>query len=174
MGNCIVHQEKVVKVMKTDGKILEYKAPIKVHQVLSQFSGHVISNSLQVIDQNLQPDDDMLGGKIYYLLPMLPVLPPPKPATKKKVKFADDQLVEEKAKQKTDAVRIKLVITKKELQAWLMSTEGGLITVDPITNHRVQNEQISTNDIKSSVIKDYSTDQGKGWKPVLDDIPELN
>ncbi|XP_060206260.1 uncharacterized protein LOC132633851 [Lycium barbarum] len=161
MGNCIVLQEKVVKVMKTDGKILEYKAPIKVHQVLSQYSGHVISNSLQVIDQNLQPDDDMLGGRIYYLLPILP----PKPATKKKVKFADDQLVEDKTKQNTEVVRIKLVITKKELQALLMSVEGGLITVDHIP-HR-------TNDIKSSVIED-NTDRGKGWKPVLDDIPEFD
>ncbi|KAK4343179.1 hypothetical protein RND71_038995 [Anisodus tanguticus] len=156
--------------MKTDGKILEYKAPVKVHQVLSQFSGHVISNSLQVIDQNLQPDDDMLGGKFYYLLPILP----PKPATKKKVKFADDQLVEEKAKPKTEVVRIKLVISVKELQALLMSTEGGLITVDHIANRCVQKEQISTNDIKSSVIDDYSTDRGKGWKPVLDDIPEFD
>ncbi|MCD7449708.1 hypothetical protein HAX54_001137 [Datura stramonium] len=138
MGNCIVVQEKVVKVMKTDGKVLEYKSPIKVHQVLSQFSGHVISNSLhQVIDnQNLQPDDDMLGGKIYYLLPILPVVQPPKPATKKKVKFAD---VEEKTMPKIEAaVRIKLVISKKELQALLMSTEGegGLITVDHIAKER--------------------------------------
>ncbi|CAN4121353.1 unnamed protein product [Withania somnifera] len=170
MGNCVVLQEKVVRVMRTDGKILEYKAPIKVHQVLSQFSDHVISSSFQVNHQNLLPDDDMLGGRIYYLLPKLP---PPKPAKKKKVKFADDPLVEENTKPKTDVVRIKLVISKKELQALLMRTEGGLVTVDHITQRRVQ-EQISTNDIKSSVIEDYSTDHGKGWKPVLDNIPEFN
>ncbi|CAN4117296.1 unnamed protein product [Withania somnifera] len=106
MGNCIVLREKVVRVIKTDGKILEYKGPIKVHQVLSQFPNHVISNSLQVNHQNLLLDDDMLGGKIYYLLPKLP---PPKPSKKKKVKFADDQLVEDqKTKPKTDVLRIKL------------------------------------------------------------------
>lgn len=164
MGNCIVLQEKVVKVIKTDGKILEYMSPIKVHQILSQFPSHVISNSLQVINQNLLPNDDMIGGKVYYLLPMLPI---PKPATKKKVKFADDQLVEEKTKPRTDSVRIKLVISKKELQALLMSTEeGGSITLDHIAQHRVQKE--------SSGINDYSTDRGKGWKPVLDNIPELD
>ncbi|KAJ8532710.1 hypothetical protein K7X08_015599 [Anisodus acutangulus] len=157
MGNCIVLQEKFVKVMKIDGKILEYKAPIKVHQVLSQFSGHVISNSLQVIDnQHLQPDDDLLGGQIYYLLPQLPVQPPPKSA-KKKVKFANDQ-VELEANQKTEVVRIKIVISKKELQA-LLNSEDGLIKVD---------------DIKSTTIVDESTTNGIGWKPVLDIIPELD
>lgn len=41
MGNCLVLlQENVVRVMKTDGKILEYKALIKVEQVLIDFSGH--------------------------------------------------------------------------------------------------------------------------------------
>ncbi|XP_060184521.1 uncharacterized protein LOC132614156 isoform X1 [Lycium barbarum] len=169
MGNCIVLQEKIVKVVKKDGKILEYKAPIKVHQVLSQFSGHVISNSLQVIDnQHLQPDDDLLGGQIYYLLPQLPVQPPPKSAkkkvkfvsdqVKKKVKFANDQLVEEEVKQKTEVVRIKIVITKKELQA-LLNSEDGLIKVG---------------DIKSTTIVDDSTTNGIEWKPVLDIIPELN
>ncbi|XP_059307022.1 uncharacterized protein LOC132058576 [Lycium ferocissimum] len=157
MGNCIVLQEKIVKVIKKNGQILEYKAPIKVHQVLSQFSGHVISNSLQAIDnQHLQPDDNMLGGQIYYLLPQLPVQPPPKSA-KKKVKFANDQLVEE-VEQKTEVVRIKIVITKRELQE-LLSSEDGLIKVD---------------DIKSTTIVDESTTNGIGWKPVLDIIPELD
>ncbi|TMW81908.1 hypothetical protein EJD97_007421 [Solanum chilense] len=179
MGNCIVLQEQVVKVMKTDGKILEYKAPIKVHQILSQFSNHVISNSHQVIEkQHLQPNDDLLGGQIYYLLPSLPK---PKSA-KKKVKFAnDDQLVnDEKVKcandhqvelleanhdhhhhQKKEVIRVKIVISKKELQELLSSSEGGIIKVDDM--------------IKSTTIVEGSTiTNGKGWKPILDIIPEIN
>ncbi|KAF3615820.1 putative pentatricopeptide repeat-containing protein-like [Capsicum annuum] len=162
MGNCIVLQEKVVKVIKTDEKILEYKAPIKVHQILSQFPNHVISNSLQIIDQNLLPNDDMLGGKIYYLLPILPR----KPAVKKKVKFADDS---------KNVVRIKIVISKKELEALLMSNEGGLIAVDHIANHSVKKEHVIANDIlHCSVVDDNSIDRSKGWKPVLDNIPEID
>ncbi|KAM3324938.1 hypothetical protein P3S67_000062 [Capsicum chacoense] len=158
MGNCIVLQEKVVKVIKTDEKILEYKAPIKVHQILSQFPNHVISNSLQIIDQNLLPNDDMLGGKIYYLLPILPR----KPAVKKKVKFADES---------KNVVRIKIVISKKELEALLMSNGGGLIAVD----HSVKKEHVIANDIlKCSVVEDNSIDRSKGWKPVLDNIPEID
>lgn len=35
MGNCLVLQQiNVVKIMKTNGKILEYKTPIKVEEVL--------------------------------------------------------------------------------------------------------------------------------------------
>ncbi|KAK4730731.1 hypothetical protein R3W88_023719 [Solanum pinnatisectum] len=186
MGNCIVLQEKVVKVMKTDGKILEYKAPIKVHQILSQFSSHVISNSHQVIEnQHLQPDDDLLGGQIYYLLPSLPK---PKSAkkkvkfgndqVKKKVKFAnDDQLVNDHEKvnfandqvelleanhdhhHKKEVIRVKIVISKKELQELLSSSEGGIIKVDDM--------------IKSTTIVEESTINGKGWKPILDIIPEI-
>lgn len=190
MGNCIVLQEKVVKVMKTDGKILEYKAPIKVHQILSQFSNHVISNSHQVIEnQHLQPNDELLGGQIYYLLPSLPK---PKSAkkkvkfandqVKKKVKFAnDDQLVnDEKVKcandhqvelleanhdhhhhQKKEVIRVEIVISKKELQELLSSSEGGIIKVDDM--------------IKSTTIVEESTiANGKGWKPILDIIAEIN
>ncbi|XP_055811617.1 uncharacterized protein LOC129881437 [Solanum dulcamara] len=176
MGNCIVLQEKVVKVMKTDGKILEYKAPIKVHQILAQFSRHVISNSLEIIEnQHLHPNDDLIGGQIYYLLPSLVLQPPPKSA-KKKVKFAnDDQVNDEKVKfandqvelleatdnQKKEVIRVKIVISKKELQELLSSSESGLIKVDDM--------------IKSTTtIVDESTINGKGWKPVLDIIPELD
>ncbi|CAI8614852.1 unnamed protein product [Vicia faba] len=35
MGNCLVLQQiNVMKIMKTDGKVLEYKTPIKVEEVL--------------------------------------------------------------------------------------------------------------------------------------------
>ncbi|XP_009775608.1 uncharacterized protein [Nicotiana sylvestris] len=159
MGNCIVLQEKIVKVMKTDGKILEYKAPIKVYQVLSQFSGHAVSESLSVI-QHLPPNSNMLAGQLYYLLPLLPV-PPPKIAKKKKVvKFAKE-VIQEEAKERKEVVRIKLVISKKELQDLLK--EEGLITVDEIS-HLIKKEKQT----------DDNTTNGKGWKPVLDCIPEFH
>ncbi|XP_026425801.1 uncharacterized protein LOC113322018 [Papaver somniferum] len=45
MGNCLITQvTESVEVMKTDGSILEYKAPLEVHQVLSEFAGHAISD----------------------------------------------------------------------------------------------------------------------------------
>ncbi|KAI3447463.1 hypothetical protein Pfo_004128 [Paulownia fortunei] len=163
MGNCLVLQEKVVRVMKTDGKILEYKSPIKVHQVLSEFSHHAISDKLPVV-KHLHPNAEMLQGHLYYLLP-LPVPPPPIKKKKKAVHFSDDVL--EDAGQATGVVRIKLVISKQELQAMLST--GGISVADVIS--KVWKEE-STNKAKS-----YDRDDvviSKGWSPALESIPEVN
>ncbi|XP_009773722.1 uncharacterized protein LOC107808244 [Nicotiana tabacum] len=129
MGNCIVLQQKIVKVMKTNGKVLEYKPLMK---------------------------------KDNEVLPLAPE-PPTKVPVNKKVTFADE--VEESSKKGSDQVlRIKLVISKKELQALL--NEGGGLTVDGIVQYPLQKEQISSNEmIKNDCI---------GWKPALDSIPELD
>ncbi|EEF33668.1 conserved hypothetical protein [Ricinus communis] len=157
MGNCIVLQEKVVKVMKPDGKILEYRAPVRVQQVLSEFSGHAISDSLQDF-QHLLPDTKLHGGSLYYLV----ALPLPSPEVKKKVRFS---IPEEENKKETGAVRIKLVISKQELQEILR--KGG-VSVDYMISQlqgqqRVHRVDTSDND-----------DCHKGWKPVLESIPEID
>ncbi|XP_057777924.1 uncharacterized protein LOC130996648 [Salvia miltiorrhiza] len=115
MGNCLVVEQKSVSVMKTDGKIIEYKSPIRVHQILSEFSHHAISDKLPVV-KHLHPNTELLGGRLYYLLP-LPAAPQPA-KKKKRVRFSED-VVEEERRRATGAVRIKLVITKQELQAML-------------------------------------------------------
>lgn len=92
MGNCIV-------LLQNDNKkkILEYKAPMKVHEV---------SPLLQEPQTKLH--------------------------VKKKVKFADEVLLKEssgKTSSSSEVVRIKVVITKQELQALLLS-EGQLRVQD--------------------------------------------
>ncbi|KAI3471815.1 hypothetical protein Pfo_028468 [Paulownia fortunei] len=165
MGNCLVLQEKtVVNVMKTDGKIIEYKSPIKVHQVLSEFSHHAISDKLPVV-KHLHPNAEMLGGHLYHLLP-LPVAPQPTEKKKKAVRFSDD--VVEEARQTTGVVRIKLVISKQELQAML--GKGGVSVEDMIS--QVQKEP-STNKIQS-IERDDGNMSSKGWLPALESIPEVN
>lgn len=157
MGNCLVLQEKVIKVMKPDGKILEYKTPIKVQQVLSDFSGHAVSDSFQAF-QHLQPDTKLLGGQLYYLVP----LPLPSPEVKKKVRFS---IPEEEDGQGTGVVRIKLVISKQELQEMLQ--KGGVSVDDMVSQlqgqQRVQKHNMSNN---------YNN--SRGWKPVLESIPEIS
>lgn len=81
-----------MSVMKTDGKILEYKAPIQVHQILSEFSHHAISDRLPVV-KHLHPTSELLQGKLYYLVPL------PQPAkrkTTKKVRFSEDVVEKER------------------------------------------------------------------------------
>ncbi|KAL7096614.1 hypothetical protein ACP275_10G089700 [Erythranthe tilingii] len=148
MGNCIVVvQDKSVNVMRTDGKIIEYKSPIKVHQVLSDFPNHalIISDNLPPVVNHMHPNADLLRGRLYYLVP-LPVVPQPMKKTrpKKTVRFAEDVVIveeaeeKEKTRQPNGVTRIKLVISKKELQA-ILSKEG--VSVEDMISHVQQSEQ---------------------------------
>ncbi|KAL7092228.1 hypothetical protein ACP275_12G152800 [Erythranthe tilingii] len=160
MGNCLVLEEKIVRVMKTDGKILEYKSPIKVHQILSEFSNHAISDKLPVL-KHLHPNTEMVQNHLYYLLPPpLPIKTTTATKTKKKktVRFSDDVIDNHENRATGSVVRIKLVISKKELQAMLIN--GG-VSVDDLISNQMQKEE-STNGRAVSL------------SPALESIPEVN
>ncbi|KAL8526371.1 hypothetical protein ACS0TY_015548 [Phlomoides rotata] len=147
--------------MKTDGKIIEYKAPIKVHQVLSDFSHHALSDKLPVV-KHLHPNTEMLQGHLYYLLP-LPVAPQPIEKRKKKtVRFSED-IVEQEERRTSGVVRIKLVITKQELQAML--GKEGVSVEDMLSKKPIKIGDIHEEDGNISL---------KGWLPALESIPELD
>ncbi|KAL5710646.1 hypothetical protein ACHQM5_021185 [Ranunculus cassubicifolius] len=142
MGNCLVSENKFVQVMKIDGKILEYRSPLKVHQVVSEFPGHAISESLPV-HRHLCSDTNMRSGHLYYLLP--PLIPT------KDVQDAKEP------KQETGPVRIKIVITRQELKEILAK---GVQSVDDVVSQLQNKERRDSN-------RDCS-----GWKPNLHSIPE--
>ncbi|KAB2066279.1 hypothetical protein ERO13_A09G139400v2 [Gossypium hirsutum] len=119
MGNCLVVEEKVIRIMEPDGKILEYQAPVKVEQVLSNFSGHALSDSFSGF-HHLQPDAKLISGQLYYLIP----LPSPsKKGKKKKVRFSNPEVNDDQVRS-PNVVRIKLIISKQELQELLQN--GGV------------------------------------------------
>ncbi|CAI9783313.1 unnamed protein product [Fraxinus pennsylvanica] len=158
MGNCLALQAKVIKVIKTDGKILEYKAPLEVHQVLSEFSHHAISDKLPVV-QYMNPNAKMIGGRLYYLLP-LPVAPLHRTKKKNKtVRFADSV---EEARESTGVVRIKLIISKQDLQAML--GKGGVSVDDMVLEQSTK---------KVDAIDRVGYTNCRGWMPVLDSVPEV-
>ncbi|GLT40646.1 hypothetical protein SLA2020_147630 [Shorea laevis] len=158
MGNCLVLQDKVIKVMKTDGKILEYQAPIKVHQVLSEFSGHALSESFPGL-QHLLPDAELFSGNLYYLIP----LPSSSPKVKKKVRFSIPEVDGEQA---TGTVRIKLVISKQELQE-MLHKKG-------LSVHEMISEAQSKQQSESKTGMPDGDDNCRGWKPVLESIVEVD
>ncbi|KAE8726666.1 hypothetical protein F3Y22_tig00006570pilonHSYRG00159 [Hibiscus syriacus] len=161
MGNCIVREERVIRVMKTDGKILEYQPPIKVHQVLSDFSGHALSDSFAGF-QHLQLDAKLLPGLLYYLIP----LPSPsQKSKKKKVRFSNIPEVNDEQGRSPGVVRIKLIISKKELQDLV---QKGVSLHDMAS--QLQSKQ-STNGVE------YISDDDncrRRWKPALESIAEVN
>ncbi|XP_031266931.1 uncharacterized protein LOC116125331 [Pistacia vera] len=143
MGNCLVQQEKMIKVMKTDGKVLEYKAPIKVEDVLSEYSGHALSDSLPEI-RKLRPDAKLVGGNLYFLVPKV---------EKKKVRFSEEEAARD-GQGTAGIVRIKLVISKQQLQDLLQ--KGGVSVEDMISQNKNEAEYC------------------KVWKPELESIPEVD
>ncbi|CAI0540000.1 unnamed protein product [Linum tenue] len=161
MGNCMVVEEKVVKVMRPDGKILEYTSPTMVQQVMSDFPGQFVCDHQQQ-QQNLLPEAKLVGGRLYYLVP----LPPPAPASpKKKVRFAvPEGGVKESSQNSGGVVRIKLVITKQELEELLK--KGG-VSVGDMVSHLQDQQRLVKVDVGEE------EEWQKNWKPVLESIPEI-
>ncbi|XP_059459312.1 uncharacterized protein LOC132188792 [Corylus avellana] len=161
MGNGLALQQKIIKIMKADGKVVAYKAPMKAQQVLSEFPGHAISATLPVV-RHLKPETKLLYNHVYYLVP----LPPPsaKVVKKKKVRFASperEDVVEEKG-----VVRIKVVITKKELAAML---QKGVVSVDEMV------AQLQSKSGIDGAADDFTGgDNCRQWKPDLESIAEVN
>ncbi|CAN1134091.1 hypothetical protein LINPERPRIM_LOCUS16303 [Linum perenne] len=151
MGNCIAVEEKVAKVMRPDGKILEYTTPIHVNQILSDFPGQF--SAVVSASQPLLPDSKLLGGHLYCLVPIPLVVK----KTKKKVRFS----IPEEQSKKDGVVRIKLVISKSELEELLR--RGGVSVSDMVSNHlQGAEEEVEDDD-----------DHHHCWKPALESIPEL-
>ncbi|CAN1134089.1 hypothetical protein LINPERPRIM_LOCUS16303 [Linum perenne] len=155
MGNCIAVEEKVAKVMRPDGKILEYTTPIHVNQILSDFPGQF--SAVVSASQPLLPDSKLLGGHLYCLVPIPLVVK----KTKKKVRFS---IPEEQTKSNEGVVRIKLVISKSELEELLR--RGGVSVSDMVSNH-LQGQKQRLPEVEDD------DDHHHCWKPALESIPEL-
>ncbi|KAE8666158.1 fus3-complementing family protein [Hibiscus syriacus] len=138
MGNCLVAEEKVIRVMEPGGKILEYQPPINVQQVLSNFSSHALSDSFSSFC-HLRHDAKLLSGKLYYLVP----LPSPSKKGKKKVWFSNPEVYNNDDQENPGGVvRIKLIISKQELQELL--EKGGVSAKDMVS--QIQSKQ-NTSDV---------------------------
>jgi hypothetical protein len=154
MGNTLCLQQKMVKIVRTDdGGVLAYKAPIKVHQVLSEFPGHAVSDNLPVL-RHLKPETKLVSNQVYHLVPL--PLPSPKVGKKKKVRFASP---EGEAVEESGVMRIKLVITKKDLQEMLAK---GVVSIDDMVADQLQRYHGADDNCKQY------------WNPGLESIAEVN
>ncbi|XP_074377767.1 uncharacterized protein LOC141719290 [Apium graveolens] len=149
MGNCFYRQNKLIKA---NGDILEYKAPMKVNKLLKEYSGHTVFKTMPA-KEPLRPQDVMLSGRLYYLQP-LPI--PSLVFDEKNLQHSNSKIV---VSQKSFGVlRIKLIIRKNELE--LMLRRG-----------------VSLNDIISQIQQIQRAKKVNNcelWKPVLQIIPEVN
>ncbi|KAL9290879.1 hypothetical protein AtEden1_Chr3g0166511 [Arabidopsis thaliana] len=100
MGNCLVMEKKVIKIMRNDGKVVEYRGPMKVHHILTQFSPHYSLFDSLTNNCHLHPQAKLLCGRLYYL--------------------EDD----EESQKSNGVVRVKMVVSKQELEKLL---QGGSV-----------------------------------------------
>ncbi|MED6218143.1 hypothetical protein PIB30_024187 [Stylosanthes scabra] len=167
MGNCLVVQENIVKIMKTDGKVLEYKAPIKVEKVLLDFSGHAVSDSHSLL-RHLHPNTKLLAGNLYYLVPPPPPQPsrPSTPKSSKKVRFAEPEV---KDVEESKVVTIKVVISKQQLRDMM---QKGVVSIDKVLSMvHPENQRATDDDAKEKGDRDFCDEV---WKPTLESIAEVN
>ncbi|KVI12002.1 uncharacterized protein LOC112507739 [Cynara cardunculus var. scolymus] len=134
MGNCIIRQSKV---MQTGWDVTEQKERMKVHRVLPEV--------LPVV-QHLRQETHMISGQMYHPVPLsVPLL-----------EFNKNPVMEAESQSNHEVVRIKLVITKQELE--VMLRKGG----------------VSVSELVSHTNKESLDETDGRWKPVLDSIPEFN
>ncbi|KAM1070415.1 hypothetical protein ACFX13_002258 [Malus domestica] len=127
MGNYLVlsKEDKVLRVLKTDGKVLEFRAPTLVKDILSNFSGVGISLSKQASEQ-LSPDYKLKLGKVYYMIPLPSSAENDSAATR----------------------RIKIVVTKQRLQELLTKQ----ISVEEVLSASGPEKKASSSCVDSSKI----------------------
>ncbi|KAG2262482.1 hypothetical protein Bca52824_069561 [Brassica carinata] len=167
-------EKKVIKIVRNDGKVLEYREPTTVHHILAQFSGHTLFDNNNTC--HLRPDAKLLSGRLYYLVPTTT-----SKKNTKKVTFADPEVEEDESLLREDVAghtgesnsnndgddnknvsvtRMKIVVSKQELEKLL---QGGSV-------HEMMYKSVEKQILLSD---DENLERDIGWRPVLDSIPEI-
>ncbi|XP_022858685.1 uncharacterized protein LOC111379526 [Olea europaea var. sylvestris] len=75
MGNCVfkafAEVEEMVKVVTSNGGIMELYAPIKAECITNEFPGHAIFLGPDQISPPLLHNQELHVGQLYYLLPII-------------------------------------------------------------------------------------------------------
>ena len=140
---------EALKIVKSDGKVLEFTTPTLVKDVLVNFTGFVIGSSQDVSHHHhLSPEFELKMGQVYYMLPspQPTALPPP------------HSFIQDSHKSRSTR-RVRIVLTKKELQHLLAKQ----VSIEDLIMHQLQHTTLYSNLESSST-----------WKPALAAIPEGN
>ncbi|KAK7343710.1 hypothetical protein VNO77_12676 [Canavalia gladiata] len=74
MGNCFFgamsDPETVIKVITSNGGIMEFSGPVSVSFITNEFPGHAIFRSHDLFWKPLRQFDELEAGQSYYLLPL--------------------------------------------------------------------------------------------------------
>jgi len=177
MGNCLqtergeilsseIEEKKFIKIKKFDGKILEYRAPLFVKELLRDYEGHAVVNC-ETSCQQLSPGYQLLPGEIYYLIPnKSSYISSKEGGQERPLKPASDI---KEVSEKNGVVRLKMVITKRQLEEMLSKSISNKKTSieDMIVELQSKSQSIEPTHEDPSVKPIYS-----GWRPSLESISE--
>ncbi|KAA8520796.1 hypothetical protein F0562_014932 [Nyssa sinensis] len=75
MGNCVFRGsggvEDMIKVVTSNGGMMELCAPITAECITNEFPGHGLFRSREVFSQPLLHNEELQVGEVYYLLPLM-------------------------------------------------------------------------------------------------------
>ncbi|KAJ0054045.1 hypothetical protein Pint_00663 [Pistacia integerrima] len=74
MGNCVFkgfeEMEEMIKVVTSNGGMMELYAPITAENITNEFPGHAIYRTRDFFSQPLLHNEELHAGNLYYLLPL--------------------------------------------------------------------------------------------------------
>jgi len=195
MGNCaashgsgklsadFIGGEETIMVMRSDGKIMEYTPPLLVRDLMAAYPQHSVVHSEDATCRPLSPDQTLVPGQLYRLL-IIPDLPSlSKDGVISEATSIDNGRFRGRVSSESRAstrppssvkyaekgsgiIRVKMVISKRELQALLShpSTKE-----KPLLGER----QCKTEYVKEDYVA-RRRGVNDGWRPSLESILEVN
>lgn len=192
MGNCMqslagdTFNEKsveFVRVMRADGKVLEFRAPVSVDDMLNGHEGCSVVHP-DAVQEPLSADCKLIPGELYYLLPAAQTndgsFPISIPAIVSMSDFSRSEDADPESRsdyaphpgrtkvvsavqnKEGGAVRLKVVITKQQLAALLAKDPTDKISA--LENLMVRLPAVTR--------EPTSTSRNCGWRPALERIAE--
>ncbi|XP_015878627.3 uncharacterized protein LOC107414932 [Ziziphus jujuba] len=154
----ITKEGKVLKIVKTDGKILTFRDPVLVKDILVKLTGSGIGLSKEATE-NLPPDYRLNLGKVYYLLPNSPDSEA-RSFSNPAGNSSSISSIAGKDNKEGGIRRIKIIIPKQQLQELLAKQISVEEILSGLNHKKSSNPAVLDNTSPSS------------WKPKLESIPE--
>ena len=169
MGNCLIlgkskqgdalplkEDNRVLQIVRMDGKILEFRTPLLVRDLLVDYPSFYVG-IFKEATQNLPLEYKLKIGKMYYLLPSIDH------ASSTNYIHRGSDHHEEQRKIEAPSKRIKVVLTKQQLKQLI--TKQGRLGLEELIISKVDVEPK-----KDCGFPHHAA--SSAWMPMLESIPE--
>jgi len=175
--------EEFIMVMRPDGKVMEFTAPLLVGDLMAAYPQHSVVHSEDAACRSVSPENKLVPGQLYRLLFI-----PKSPSLSKNVVLSEAKSIynsslerrigreklastrpppsRKSAQNGSGIIRVKMVITKRELEAMLSDR---CIKEKSLLFHLER----KTQNIKENYVATRRC-SNDGWRPSLESILEVN